>query len=205
MARICAKCGAQNPDSFIISLCQSCGASLQDAQSAEGPAQAMGESLGTAAAAEFLQIAQTPLIAGGPSAPAAEPDATKDEEISRLVGTLDAERSEAARDLVGVLGAISQTLEEGWRCADCGLRNDERHSFCANCGSDRPGSQLEFGPEPEPAVAAVPGPLVRCGKCGRDNLPQYFFCEACGAPLRGAKGSGCATGVITLLWSALRR
>jgi len=74
VARICAKCGAQNPDSFIISLCQSCGASLADARIANGQATAPTADASVVAAAPAI-VAPEPAVA-----PSVE-DAAKAEEL----------------------------------------------------------------------------------------------------------------------------
>lgn len=202
MPRICANCGGANPDSFIISLCQSCGASLSDATVSEGEAPAPVEGhVATAAQAP----ARPERVLAAPSLwPSAEPSEPPASAVlpppePPIVGA-------AAVDAEALVDADAK--QAGWTCPDCGARNHPLNTFCTYCGGEPPapgdrGAVASASSTRPPQVG--PGPVVRCRLCGHGNPPQYYFCEGCGKPLQSTSRSGCATSALLLIWNAVRR
>lgn len=94
----------------------------------------------------------------------------------------------------GLMSRLTQFLQTGWACAECGYGALPTDKFCPKCGSkiqpatsgpQTSGPQAS-GPQTGPgtggeAAGAAAGPATNCRQCGRGLSPQNAFCIWCGA------------------------
>jgi len=91
----------------------------------------------------------------------------------------------------GLMSRVTQFLQTGWTCSDCGYGALPTDKFCPKCGSKiQPGVPHRSAKQshadeaaPSHAPAAQPPP---CASCGGRIAPGDAFCTRCGA-LRSAR------------------
>ncbi len=100
-------------------------------------------------------------------------------------GTLPAPRPAGTRAF-GLMSRVTQFLQTGWTCSECGYGALPTDKFCPKCGSKiQPGVPHRSAKQshadeatPSPGSAAEP---ASCAKCGGRIAPGDAFCTRCGA------------------------
>jgi rubrerythrin len=96
----------------------------------------------------------------------------------------------AAARASGLMSRVTQFLQAGWTCPDCGYGALPTDRFCPKCGSKIQSGVPHRPAKPTYADAAAPGdapaaPPPSCAKCGGPIASGDAFCTRCGA-LRSA-------------------
>jgi Double zinc ribbon len=86
---------------------------------------------------------------------------------------------QAARP-AGLMSRLTQFLQTGWACAECGYEALPTDKFCPKCGSKiQPAVTGPAAASGGGGAAASPAP--NCRQCGRNLAPENAFCIWCGA------------------------
>jgi hypothetical protein len=91
----------------------------------------------------------------------------------------------------GLMSRVTQFLQTGWTCSDCGYGALPTDKFCPKCGSKiepgvpRRSARQSHADEASPSHAPAAQP-PSCAKCGGRIAPGDAFCTRCGA-LRSAR------------------
>lgn len=89
----------------------------------------------------------------------------------------------------GLVSRVTQFLQTGWTCPDCGYGALPTDKFCPKCGGKiqpgvpgrSSGETRAAGTSSAPAPAAEP---ATCARCGASMAPDNAFCIRCGAQRR---------------------
>ncbi len=183
---ICPKCGARNPDSEFVTLCQHCFASLKGAKRAPkleeapspptAPAEPPSEPAAIAPSISAPPAPEPPAVSA-PEPPTRAEEPAREEAVSDLAEALE-RKAEVSPPPVPVPRPVEEPTPV----------------------PPPPALPVEVPtpvqPAPPPAVEPpTTGVRLLCPKCGAQNPPDRKFCLACGAALFKRPGEAGAVGV----------